>query len=351
MDKWRCYPSLEGMLGKMERLSRQDRFRGGDRKAFEMWQAKSAETVAALLGMDKMESCGLKAQVLERVQLEDGIVREKVLIQTEPSVYLPMYILIPPSGGTGRLPCCLALPGHQGAGKYSVAGRYDIEAVAGSIQRYNYDYGLQLAKLGCVAVCPDCRGFGERRETPPEGDEELLRGTCAQLAHMASLIGETVIGMHVWDIRRVIDYLYERDEWDMDNLGCIGFSGGGMQCLWAGTLEPRIRKAVISGYLYGYRDSLGILNSNCACNYVPHVLEHFDMGDLAGMFAPRPLLIQSAREDHLNGPRGLRNVQEQMDIVRAAYRLFGAEDRLRHDIREGGHRWHGEILSDFLGWQ
>ena len=59
---------------------------------------------------------------------------------------------------------------------------------------------------------------------------------------------------------------------------------------------------------------------------VPHLWEHFDMGDIASLIAPRPLLIQSCRDDNLNGPRGLRNVQEQVDIVRKIYALYGKED-------------------------
>ncbi|MBR5116978.1 MAG: hypothetical protein IK096_07920, partial [Lachnospiraceae bacterium] len=63
------------------------------------------------------------------------------------------------------------------------------------------------------------------------------------------------------------------------------------------------------------------------------------------LIAPRRLIVQSCRGDHLNGPRGLDNVYEQLDVVRAAYRLFDAEDSLSHDIREGEHCFHPEVLS------
>ena len=91
-----------------------------------------------------------------------------------------------------------------------------------------------------------------------------------------------------------------------------------------------------------------ILNGNCNCNYVPHLWEHFDMGDIASLIAPRPVAFQSCRDDHLNGPRGLDNVYEQLEVVQKAYRLYDDGSYPLHDIREGGHCWHEEVLDRFL---
>ena len=237
----------------------------------------------------------------------------------------------------------------QGGGKYSVAGCYDIPAVRDKIEFYHYDYGMQMAKHGFVALCPDCRGFGERRDEAlrnQEDEKAFLTGTCFHLAHMAEALGETVIGMCTWDVTRLIDYVYERGQWNTDTLGVMGFSGGGMQTLWAAALDERIRRAIISGYLYGYKDSLLILNGNCSCNYVPQLWQHFDMGDIAALIAPRPLAIQSCQNDHLNGPRGMANVLEQLETVRKAYRLYGNMKYPFHDVRDGEHCWHEEILDE-----
>lgn len=353
------YGSLAGMLKKFDKYARQDAFVGDNAEDFESWRKKSRETLWELLGLHRMEDCPLEPVTEERITLEDGMIREKVIIQVEPETYMPMYILIPPEGkikregrsGEGKPLCMLALPGHQGAGKYSVAGCYDIPAVKEKIDFFHYDYGMQLAKRGYVALCPDCRGFGERRDEKMQipGDEKaFLTSSCFHLAHMAEPIGETVAGMCTWDAMRLIDYVYERGEWDTEKLCAVGFSGGGMQVLWLSALDDRIRRCIISGYLYGYKDALMILNGNCNCNYVPHLWEHFDMGDIASLIAPRPLAIQSCRDDHLNGPRGLQNVYEQVDIVRAAYGLYGAENYPIHDIREGGHCWHEEVLDTAL---
>jgi hypothetical protein len=341
------YSSLPNMLSKYERFARRDYFKGHSVLEFEAWRDKARNTLWELLGLDRMDSVSLKPSVLESVVLENGIVRRKVLIQTEEEVWVPMYLLIPDK----RKGTFIAPPGHQGAGKYSIVGMREIPAVNDAIDKFNYDYGLQLAKMGFAVVCPDCRGFGERRDEKRQGDEEdkFLTSSCFHLAHMAEPLGETVIGMCTWDLMRIIDYIESEPELADENLSCLGFSGGGMQTLYLCALDERIKNVIISGYMYGFKDSLMILNGNCSCNYVPHLWEHFDMGDIGSLIAPRNLMIQSCREDHLNGPRGLENVYSQMEVIREAYRLYGKSDLPVHDICEGGHRWHDEHLEEVLG--
>jgi len=341
-----CYGTLPSMLRKFDRYARQDLFSGTTREEFASWQSNMRRLLKNLLGLDKMEGCLLSSVTEEVVILPGGIHREHVRIQVEPDVWMPMYLLVPEHAGPHTRPF-LCPPGHNGAGKYTVAGLAEYPAVGEKIRQYHYDYGLQLARLGYVAVCPDCRGFGERREevSDTQNPDTAMRGDCYFLAHMGEPLGIPVAGMLVWDLMRAVDYLEERGQWKVQELGCLGFSGGGMQTLFLSALDERVKLAVISGYLYGYRDALLTLNRNCSCNYVPHLWEHLDMGDIASLIGPRPLLIQSCRGDRLNGPRGIVNASEQVEIVRRAYELLGVPDRLIHEICEGPHQWHGENLE------
>lgn len=343
------YGSLAGFLRKFDRNARQSRFTGETAEEWVIWRGKTRNLLRDLLGLDKMEMCSLTPVRGEQEFLPDGVVREHWRIQVEPDVWMPFYLLIPEHSGPDTRPF-LCPPGHGGAGKYSVAGVDRYSAVAEKIRFYNYDYGSQLARLGYVALCPDSRGFGERREDPADAQDEAvaLKGDCCWLAHMGEPLGIPVAGMLTWDLMRAADFLQQDGRWAVDKLSCLGFSGGGMQTLWLSALDERVTCAVISGYMYGYRDALLILNRNCSCNYVPHLWEHLDMGDIASLIAPRPLLIQSCRDDRLNGPRGLENVLEQVDVVRQAYQRLRAEGRLLHEICEGPHQWHGEHLAENL---
>lgn len=345
-----CYGSLSSMLRKFDRFARQDCFRGQSVEEFEEWREKTRRLLFGLLGLEKMEECDLHPITMEKaVTLPDGIRREHIRIQTEPDIWMTMYLLIPADADPNtRLFLCP--PGHNGAGKYTVAGLGEYGAIKEKIEQYQYDYGMQLAKKGFVAVCPDCRGFGERREAVADAKDPVLglKGDCYWLAHMGEPLGIPAAGMLVWDLMRLIDYLELRNEWDTEHIGCLGFSGGGMQTLYLAALDERIQYAVISGYMYGFRDALLTLNRNCSCNYIPHLWEHLDMGDIASLIAPRPLVIQSCRQDRLNGPRGIVNAVEQAAVIEKAYRLCHAEKLPLHDICEGGHQWHGERLDMYL---
>ena len=349
------YTTMEYLLARYEAIGRQMGYRATTLGEHQRWQMELRARLRQLLGVDTMITCPLRPEITERVQL-DGYARERVLIQTEPGVIMPLYVLVPDGLASGeRRPAVITPHGHGSGGKFSPAGRRDIPAIAEAVGQYNYDYAVQYVRQGFVVFAPDARGFGERREWPLHGDEgELLLGSsCEVLNHMAMPLGQTVAGMWAWDLMRLADYVQTRPECDAARLGCAGLSGGGLQTLWFASLDERVRCAVISGYLYGYKDALLVLCNNCSCNYVPHLWEAADMGDIAALIAPRPLLVETGNRDPLNGERGVVNVTEQLDVTRRAYDLLGAPDRLVHDVFEGEHMWHGEQalpwMSRWLG--
>jgi dienelactone hydrolase len=342
------FTSMPYLMERFARFGRRLGFRAGAPEEARAWQHELRARVRELLGLNTMLSCPLNPRVTER-ESGPGYVRERVELQTEPGVTMPLYVLLPEKLTPGQpRPAILAPHGHGSGGKLSPAGREDLPAIRPQIELYNYAYGVQFAQAGWIAFCPDARGFGERRESTAQGEEGLLSSSCHQISHMAEPLGQTVTGMFTWDLMRLLDYVAERPECDPNRIGCAGLSGGGLQTLYLSALDERVRCAVVSGYFYGVKDSLLVLSGNCACNFVPHLWEYADMGDLGALIAPRPLLIETGDQDPLNGERGVPNTTEQVAITRQAYRVLGAEDRLAHDIFEGGHRWHGTVAMEWL---
>lgn len=340
------YDSTKHLLDVYDRESRTMRFDAASKDEFETWKIALRNKFREISGMSRMETCELLPQILEKTKME-GYTREKIIIQTEPDVWMPVYVLIPESPG-GK--CVIAAHGHASGGKYCVAGCYDIPAVKEQVEKLNYAYGVDFVKRGFIVFCPDARGFGERREWTLQNatGKEALDSTCNQLNRMAICLGLSLGGMWAWDLERLVDYIETRSDCDMNRLGCVGLSGGGYQTLMLTALDDRIKCAVSSGYFYGIRDALLKLSNNCDCNYIPNLWRILDMGDLGALIAPRPLLIETGTEDDLNGERGIANVSEQLDITRAAYRLFDAEDMLEWFVFEGGHVWNGEKTYDFV---
>jgi len=301
----------------------------------------------AIIGIDTMRAYPLDPQE-DAPERCDGYVQTRVVIAVEPDVRMPLYVLTPADlRPDERRPVVLAPHGHASAGKAAIVGRADVPELVQTIAQHNYAYGVQLVRAGFIVLCPDARGFGERREPVAMADGDLLGGSCQVLNNMALPLGQTVTGMWTWDLMRLIDYVTTRADCDATRIGCAGLSGGGAQTLWLAALDERVRCTVISGYFYGYKDSLLRLSTNCSCNYVPGLWQIADMGDIGALIAPRPLLIETGRHDDLNGERGVVNVTEQLAIVRQAYALLDADDRLAHTVFEGGHRWDG---ADALPW-
>lgn len=349
------YEDEPALRDRLKREGRSAAFKGATPGDFEAWQIATRDRLFDLLGLSIMDRAPIEVRELDRVQIAGGIVRTHAMLQVERDVWMPFYLLEPQTpklDAHGCKRCYICPHGHQGAGAASVAGVTGVPAVDDAVRKFNYDYGLRLARMGYVTVCPDARGWGSRRDWKGQGDDEnsYLRGTCLNQARMAEPLGLTVAGLNAWDNMRLIDYLETRGDIAMDDLGCFGFSGGGYMTLYLAALDPRVRKAFVSGYLYGVDDSLLHLNGNCSCNYTPGLWRLLDMGDIASLIAPRPLLVQSCEKDHLNGARGLANVDEQLAIVRDAYGLVGHADDLLHEVCPGGHHLGVAYLAEDIEW-
>lgn len=344
------YTSAEQLAHVFDKVSRRMGLKAETLDEYKVWRKNTVAKLWEITGLDQMEECPLEPEIVESKQM-DGYRREKWLIQTEPEIRMPFYILIPDGMRAGEArPCMITPHGHASGGKYSPASRTDIPAIADAVKEYNYGYGESFVKQGFIVFCPDARAFGERRESMLQGDGEhaFLNSTCVALNHIAISLGRSLTGLWAWDLMRLVDYIQSRGDCDGGKIGCAGLSGGGLQTLWLAALDERVQCAIVSGYFYGYKDSLLKQSHNCGCNFVPRLWNHVDMGDIGALIAPRPLLIETGNRDSLNGERGLSNVTEQVELTRRAYLLWGQEDRLYHHVFEGGHLWNGEETYSFV---
>jgi hypothetical protein len=323
---------------RFEQVGRKLAFQAADEQALSEWRDVTIQTLKHLTGYDTMEKSPLIPRVTEVVEFADYI-RQRVVIQTELEVDMSMYVLIPKNEQSVH-PVMIATHGHGTAGKSAVAGIKGNPEVERVIEEANSDYGLQFVRAGFITFCPDARGAGERVELF-DRTGNTRDSSCQSLNHMAYSLGQTVTGMWAWDIHCLVDYIETREDCLANRIGCAGLSGGGLQALWASALDTRISCVVISGYLYGYKQALLDEPGNCSCNYVPHLYENVDMGDIAALIAPRPLLIETGDKDFFNGADGVRNVLPQVAIIRQAYKVTNQEQLLKHDIFDGGHRWSG----------
>lgn len=283
----------------------------------------------------------LDPEVLERVDCGD-YVREKVVYDTERYASVPAYVLLPKDQRPGeKRPGILAAHGH-GRGKADICGVADTpQEYAERVQALNYDYACQWARRGYVVVAPDWRGFGER--SSPAEWVRVGRDPCNVNYMAEGYRGYHLLALQIWDGLRTVDYLQSRPEVDPERLGVCGLSFGGTMTTYLAALEPRLKVACISGYLSTIKgDAIGMrgLANFCGAQYMPGLLILGDIPEVAGLIAPKPLVVEMGEQDTCFVIDDMKRAYAQLQRIYAA---AGAADRLHADIHPGGHVWSGRV--------
>ena len=244
----------------------------------------------------------------------------------------------------GRLPAILCLHGHGDFGKEPVAGVRDpnLPELAAETARYNYDYGAQMARAGYLTISPDSRVFGELDDG---GEPYPGRDKCNVHFIRGVLMSINLLTLNIWDMMRTIDYLETRRDVDKQRIGAMGLSWGGTRTTWIAALDERIKAADIICYLTQF-EHFAVRDANfCGSQMLPGLFRYGDMADIAGLIAPRPLLVESGTNDRRFPIGPVRGAHEHL---RRIYRAAGVADRLHVDVFAGGHQFHGPTALDFF---
>lgn len=338
------FATLPGLRRWLDQTPRQMAFKAQTRQEAEVWQDELRARVVQLLGGFPPERCALDVHPIESLDA-GSFSRELVVIQTQPGEYMPCYVLRTGNATPPYKPV-IALHGHGSRGAHLLMGDAEGPVEVELMQSLNYDYARQLVMKGFLVFVPVLRGFAERMEALPLQDaiEPGWESSCHAAGLGALLCGKTLLGLRVWDIIRLVDYIRTRPEPMVPGLGCVGLSGGGTVTLFTTALEPRISCAVVSGYFNTFRDSIMAVR-HCVCNYIPGILQYAEMVDVAGLIAPRPLLVVSGEKDPLFPIKAAQRAFESLHII---YRCFEVPDHLEAAWFDGAHTWHGAQAYPWL---
>jgi dienelactone hydrolase len=325
---------------RFDATPRRLRFQARTRRQAETWQRQLRAKLTELLGGFPSGRTPLRPAVLETREFP-GYRREKVVFDSQPGVTVLAYVLVPASA-SAPVPAMICIPGH-GRGVDDIVGIDDQGRDRTDKSGYQHDFALQVVEAGLAAVAIEPMAFGCRRD-PVNARRGLSANACQPAAGDALLLGQTMIGWRVWDVMRTVDYIATRSDLDGDRVGCVGISGGGTATLFSAALEPRLQVAMVSGYLNTFKDSVGSL-SHCIDNYVPGILHWAEMYDIAGLVAPRPFFVESGEEDNIFP---IAASLESVGKVREIYGVFGAADRVLHEVFPGEHAFWGKQGIPFL---
>lgn len=312
-------------------------YSGGD---YRKWKTDAREKLTQLLGLDRFSLCDPLLQVEYTRELENAT-EIRFTFQSEPGYRVPCHLLLPK--GVEKPPLMIALQGHS-TGMHISLGRAKYPGDEEMIRGGDRDFCIRAVSEGFATIALEQRNFGEC------GGDENGPG-CLEPALTALLMGRTTIAERVWDVMRLIDVVENHfaDKVDVSCISLMGNSGGGTATVYTAALEDRLVLAMPSCAMCTFKDSIGAMY-HCPCNYVPHLAEFFDMGDLMAMCAPKYFVQVNGVDDPIFP---LSGAEEVFQKGFAAYQDLGIADKAILIKGQGDHRFYADdswpVVHKMLG--
>lgn len=308
-----------------------------------VWQAEARPFLRELIGLDSIHRSvyGHECTVdLSEPEVLDGYTRQLGHLHSEPDVSVPFWMLRP--DGPGPFPLGIFPHGHEQRGMDTYAGIYHNEEKRRQIEREERDVAVQAVRRGVLAIASTTRGFAPA-SVPDTTGRHGKQDCRSQLIHCL-LAGRTAIGERVWDLSRLLDWASARPDVASDRVLMMGNSGGGMTTLYASACDTRVSVAVPSCSFCTFASEEGYIH-HCDCNTVPGILGFGEFHDIAGLIAPRHLLVVNGRADPLFP---LAEVDRAVAGCRRIYAVTGVSGRFEHQYGTGGHRFYKDLMWPFI---
>jgi cephalosporin-C deacetylase-like acetyl esterase len=263
-----------------------------------------------------------EAKVIKTSTRTSGdITVESIALEVDAGVTVPLLLLLPPHAADARLPAVVAV-------------------AQGGKQSFLKERAPDIAALlkGGVAVClPDLRGTGETKPDNSRG----RGGASTDTASAEQMLGRTLLGLRIRDLRSVLQHLRSRADLDPKRFAVWGDSFasvnaadrrfemplevdgqpalaeplGGLAALLGGYFEQELRAVYLRGGLSGVRSLLD--SAFVAVPYdviVPGALTAGDLRDVAAQL-PQALRVEGL-VDGLNRPVPLETVHDLYGAAR-----------------------------------
>lgn len=261
----------------------------------------------------------------------NGYSIDQVIFDSLPDYKVTANLYLPQS--PGRHPAVLFALGHWDEGKPAAQ-----------------QIAANLALKGFVVLAFDPVGQGERIQAwSPLIHASLLGGSTEQhttLGAQSLLLGQSFARYRIWDAKRALDYLVTRPEVDADRIGASGCSGGGTVTTYISALDPRVKVAAPACYINTFREVFAGPTGDAEQSLPGFIEAGLDIADYIELFAPKPWLIGSTREDFFP----VAGAQHAFEEAQRWYGWFGADDRIKWAVGPGGHGTPTEVREAIYGW-
>ncbi len=288
--------------------------------SLEEWQKHAArvrqQTLASAGLLPFPKKTPLKPKFVSRTK-RDGYTVENVYFQSYPGV-LVCGNLYRPTGKKGPFPAVLSPHGHWHHGRLE---HTEIASIPGRC--------INLALQGYVVFAYDMVGYNDSKLIP----HRQLGGQREQLW------GISLMGLHLWNSIRAIDFVRALPEVDAGRIACTGASGGGTQTFLLAAVDDRITVAAPVNMIAAHNQG------GCICENGPNLRLDTTNLEIGALCAPRPLLLISATGDWTKD-----TPKVEFPWIRDIYKLFGAEKKVANAHIDAGHNYNRDSREAAYAW-
>ncbi|MBF0625899.1 MAG: hypothetical protein HQL82_13955 [Magnetococcales bacterium] len=301
-----------------------------------VWQGLARNKLIELMGMPaRRPAACLEASGRER--LPNGLEREACYLRVEPARRLVASLVWDPARRPSPAPVMLCLQGHTSGAHLSWGEARE------TIDPYRLarggDFAVQAAARGFVAVCLEQSGFGERAE---QAVRHRWDHPCIDQVNRALLLGRTLLGERVMDVRVLLDWLQgdaSRLDLDGQRIHAMGNSGGGETALYATALDERLAGVIAGSCVGAFRTTSG-RRKTCPDTVIPGILDWLEFSDILALCAPRPVVTVSGLHDPLY-PHAA--TAQAVAAAQPLYGRLGRPEAIRALSGPAGHRFYPDV--------
>lgn len=224
----------------------------------------------------------------------DGYRIERFALETLPDFYLTGSLFVPDAPADARAPVMMQPHGHFEQGRLNEA---DVRRA------------VALAQAGVYVLSYDMVGYNDQFQLPHWSAEPLEWRRW----------GFSRAGLQTWNSLCAFEWLRQQRAIDPQRIGCSGISGGGTQTFLLSALEPRLSCAA------PVKMVSSVMQGGCICENAPLLRLFAGNPEIAGLTAPRPMLLISDAGDWTRD-----NPDVVAPYLKRVYGLFRAEEQFAH---------------------
>lgn len=206
--------------------------------------------------------------------------------------------------------------------------------------------GDELAKRGYVVLSIDALGWGDRSVKNFKTDSQQA------LASNLFNLGTSYAGIIAMEDCRAAAFLASLPEVDKTKVASVGFSMGSFRSWQVAALSDDITACIADCWMATMQGLMVIGNNQTKGQSAftmlhPFIAKYLDYPDVAGLAAPKPMLIFAGEQDHLFPKESAQAAFDKMDKIWTAN---GAKDKLLTKFWPKGHVFEKDMQEEAFNW-